>query len=718
MAKSLVIVESPAKAKTIAKILGKDFTVKASSGHVRDLPKKGLGVEVKKRFAPQYVVLEEKERVVKELQEAAAEVKEIYLAPDPDREGEAIAWHLSVLLEASGARMRRIEFNEITKDAILKAVKHPRAIDINRVNAQQARRVLDRLVGYKISPLLWQKVKRGLSAGRVQSVACRIVCDRESVIDAFVPQEYWSIGAELLKGKISFVAGLSKWDGKKFESSDKATTDAITTALEKATYKVAKIQTKEQKRRPSAPFTTSSLQQEASRRHGYAVKRTMAIAQQLYEGLDLGPAGPVGLITYMRTDSVRIANEAQEEAKEFIAERYGREYPEKRVYASKKGAQEAHEAIRPSSIVRTPESIKKFLTADQFKIYKLIWERFCSSQMADAKLSVTTAEIAAAKGIFRASDTKVMFPGYQAAYQETAEEDAAPEEEPQVKLPDLKEGDNLDFVKLLPKQHFTQPPPRFTEATLVRTLEEQGIGRPSTYAPTIATIMDRGYVEKDGKSLKPTDLGKGVNGQLVEHFPNIVDVTFTSTMELSLDSVEEGKTGWVDLIEEFYEPFAKTLKEAESKMQAISLPSDEICVKCAKPMFIKSGRFGDYLACEDYPAPCKTTKPIVKTLGMICKKESCEGDIIIKRTRTGKTFFGCNKYPACNWTSWDEPTAVICVKCNTYMVKKFSRAKGRPFLLCSNVECKNIQNMPSQRKKDAAGGDDAAEAEEETLQEA
>ncbi len=699
MAKNLVIVESPAKAKTIGKILGKDFTVKASAGHVRDLPKKGLGVDVKKRFAPQYVVLEEKEKVVKDLQDAAQDAREIFLAPDPDREGEAIAWHLYMLLESAKKPVRRIEFNEITKDAILRAVKNPRDIDMQRVNAQQARRVLDRLVGYKISPLLWQKVKRGLSAGRVQSVAVRLICDREKEVLAFVAQEYWTLGAELLKDKFGFSAELSKWQGKKPDITAEAEAMRLKDVFAKAEFKVAKVQTRESKRKPSAPFTTSSLQQECSRRYGYTVKRTMALAQQLYEGMEIGEEGAVGLITYMRTDSVRIANEAQEEAEKYIVERFGKDYKpaERRTYASKKGAQEAHEAIRPTSIYRTPESLKKNLTPDQFKVYKVVWERFCASQMTDARLSVTSVEIAAGEGIFRASDTSVIFAGYQAAYQETAEEDAV-EDEKQVKLPPLKEGEVLELKQIVPKQHFTQPPPRFTEATLVRTLEEQGIGRPSTYAPTIATIQDRSYVERDGKALKPTDLGLAVNDQLVSHFPDIVDVAFTSKMEQNLDDIEDGGRQWEALIEDFYTPFAATLKKAEQEMQAIALPSGESCPTCNKQMMIRSGRFGDYLACEDYPT-CKTTKPIIKKLDMKCKN-----------------FFGCNKYPECNWTSWDEPTMHPCQKCNTYLVKKFSRAKGRPFLLCSNQECKNIQNMPSQKK--AKEGEETGGEPEGELQEA
>ncbi|MBU6428568.1 MAG: type I DNA topoisomerase, partial [Cyanobacteria bacterium REEB65] len=587
MSKSLVIVESPAKAKTIEKILGKDFTVKASAGHVRDLPKKSLGVDVKRDFHPQYVVMEEKEKVVNDLKLAAKEARDVYLAPDPDREGEAIAWHLSNILQAVQVPMRRIEFNEITKDAVLRAIRNPRDIDMQRVNAQQARRVLDRLVGYKISPLLWSKVKRGLSAGRVQSVAVRLICDREAEIEAFVPQEYWSIDVELAKATATFVAELVRWNGAKVEIHDEQTASAIAAALKSAPYTVAKLQVREQKRQPAAPFTTSTLQQEASRRFGFAVKRTMAIAQQLYEGLDLGAEGHIGLITYMRTDSVRIADEAYEEAKDYIGERFGKAYlpDSRRVYASKKGAQEAHEAIRPTSIRRTPESLKGHLTPEQFKIYKLVWERLCASQMANAKLEVTTAEITAADGLVRATDTKLTFPGYQAAYQEIVDEET--EAERQVKLPALAEGEILALRRVLPKQHFTQPPPRFTEATLVKTLEELGVGRPSTYAPTIATIQEREYVEREGKAIKPTELGKRVNDQLVRHFPDIVDTHFTSKMEQDLDEIEEGQRDWVALLAAFYGPFTQTLARAEQEMQAIAIPSGENCPNCGKQLVLK-----------------------------------------------------------------------------------------------------------------------------------
>ncbi|HEY9856183.1 MAG TPA: type I DNA topoisomerase [Stenomitos sp.] len=720
MSKSLVIVESPAKAKTIGKILGKDFQVKASAGHVRDLPKKGLGVDVKKNFAPQYEVLAEKSKVVQELHEAAESADNVFLAPDPDREGEAIAWHLSTLLEDLQKPMRRIEFNEITKDAILRAVQHPRDIDINRVNAQQARRVLDRLVGYKISPLLWQKVRRGLSAGRVQSVAVRLICDREAEIQAFQPKEYWTIAADLLKGsaKTPFASELVRWQGKKPDIDSETQATGIVEHLKTAEYKVTKVQTKEQKRQPSAPFITSSLQQEASRRYGFTVKRTMTLAQQLYEGIELGSEGPVGLITYMRTDSVRIADEAWEEARDFIKERYGKEYlpPQRRTYASKKGAQEAHEAIRPTSIQRTPESVKSHLTPDQFKLYRVIWERFAASQMANATLAVLSIDITAGDGVFRATDTKVVFAGFQAVYMDTPEEDSeeakAASKKP-AKLPELAEGDALKLKELHPKQHFTQPPPRFTEATLVKTMEEKGIGRPSTYAPTIATIQDRGYVEKEGRALKPTELGIQVNEQLIKHFPDIVDVGFTADMEDKLDTVETGENEWQKLLKSFYDPFAETLKVAAKEMKPVAIPSGEKCETCGAEMLIKSGRFGEFLACSKYPE-CKTTKPIIKKVNVACKTPGCVGDIIIKRTRTGKTFYGCSRYPECTFTSWDLPTDIHCVKCGTWMVVKRSKA-GRSFLLCKNEECKNIQNLPkkaAEPKEEAgtetAGGSDSA----------
>jgi DNA topoisomerase-1 len=711
MAQALVIVESPAKAKTIAKILGKDFVVKASAGHVRDLPKKKLGVDVKKSFEPDYEVLPERADIVKDLQAAGSKAKEIYLAPDPDREGEAIAWHLAAILAEgnSKARIRRIEFNEITKDAITNSLKKPRDIDVDRVNAQQARRVLDRLVGYKISPLLWQKVRRGLSAGRVQSVTVRIVCDRESEIEAFKPEEYWTISAMLAKGKKPFKAELVKWKGKKPELKTAAQSGLVVGHLEAATFQVASVGSSDQKRNPSPPFITSSLQQEASRRHGFTVKRTMALAQELYEGIELPDEGPVGLITYMRTDSVRVAKEAQEEAVDYIAERFGKDHlPAKpRQYKTKSSAQDAHEAIRPTGVRRTPEFMKSHLKPDLFKLYKLIWERFLASQMESAVLTIQTIDIGAGDAVVRATASRVKFAGFQALYIDTAEdgEEKADENDPK-SLPELKEGDTVDRQKIEPKQHFTQPPPRFTEASLVKLLEEKSIGRPSTYAPTISTIQDRGYVEKDGKALKPTDLGRQVNDQLVAHFPNIVDTSFTAEMELDLDKVEHGDREWHDLIKAFYVPFEVTLKAAKEEMKPVAVESGESCDLCGRPMLIKFGRFGEFLSCAGYPE-CKNAKPIIKKIGLKCRNAGCEGDIVQKKSRKGITFFGCTAYPNCTFTSWDQPTETKCPKCETFMNIKVSKRKGS-FLLCPNEECKNITKLPSKKKSDEPESEEVA----------
>ena len=725
MAKNLVIVESPAKAKTIEKILGKDFSVKASAGHVRDLPKKGIGVDVRKNYAPKYEVLPDKLDKVKELCEAAEKAKTIYLAPDPDREGEAIAWHLASILADTaaekGAKVKRIEFNEITRDAIERAIKKPRDIDQPRVDAQQARRVLDRLVGYKISPLLWVKVKRGLSAGRVQSVAVRLICDREREVLAFVPQEYWSIGVELKKGKAAFATELVRWQGKRIGGGAKEAAaegekvadkgkelvigdgklaQQIVTAVQASTPKVAKIATRESKRQPAPPFITSTLQQEGSRRFGFTVKRTMALAQQLYEGIELGAEGPVGLITYMRTDSTRVAKEAQEEAEAWVKATWGADYvpTEKRAFKTKKGAQDAHEAIRPTSVARTPESMKKVLRPEQWKLYSLIWQRFMASQMANAQLSTLSIDIEAGEGLLRVSDTKVVFAGYQKVYEELSEdEEAPPEAAPVSKLPDLVEGEALALKDVLPRQHFTQPPPRFTEASLVKAMEAEGIGRPSTYAPTIATIQDRGYVVKEGRALQPTELGLAVNSQLVLHFPDIVDVKFTAEMESKLDGVEAGGEPWQTLIDKFYTPFKETLKKATAEMEAISIPSGEMCEVCSKEYVIKSGRYGDFLACSGYPE-CTSKKPYFKKIGMKCP--TCtEGDVIEKRSRMGKTFYGCQRWPDCNFTTWDLPTEQRCEKCQSVMVLKRMKT-GRTYLKCSVKECGHTSFVAKKKAAD------------------
>ncbi|MEB3196838.1 MAG: type I DNA topoisomerase [Candidatus Sericytochromatia bacterium] len=731
MAKNLVIVESPAKAKTIEKILGKDFAVKASAGHVRDLPKKGIGVDVRKNFAPKYEVLPDKLEKVKELQQAAHKAKTIYLAPDPDREGEAIAWHLASILAdtaaETGASLKRIEFNEITKDAIQRAIKKPRDIDLPRVDAQQARRVLDRLVGYKISPLLWIKVKRGLSAGRVQSVAVRLICDREKEVQAFVPQEYWTIAVDLAAGKSVFATDLVRWQGRRISSGkkeqDKAkdpeaekgdggkelviadglTAQRIQAALEAGTAKVARIVTKESKRQPTPPFITSTLQQEGSRRFGFTVKRTMALAQQLYEGIELGAEGPVGLITYMRTDSIRVAKEAQEEAAGFVTSTWGADYlpTETRAFKSKKGAQDAHEAIRPSSVLRTPESLKKVLKPDQWKLYSLIWQRFLASQMSNALLSTLSVDIEVAEGVLRVTDTKVLFAGYQKVYEELSEDEEAPADAlPPAKLPDLKEGQALTVRSVQPRQHFTQPPPRFTEASLVKAMEAEGIGRPSTYAPTIATIQDRGYVVKEGRALQPTELGNAVNSQLVLHFPEIVDLKFTADMENKLDGVETGGEPWQSLIGNFYKPFNETLKKAAKEMEAIAIPSGEFCDACGKEFVIKSGRYGDFLACSGYPE-CANKKPYFKKIGMTCP--TCAvGDVIEKRSRMGKTFYGCQRWPDCNFTTWDLPTDQRCEKCQSVMVLKRMLKTGRTYLKCSVKECGHTSYVVKKKAADEA----------------
>ncbi len=619
--KSLVIVESPAKAKTIAKYLGKDYTVKASVGHVMDLPKSKLGVDIENNFEPKYIQIKGKGPVVKELKAAAKKADRILLATDPDREGEAIAFHVAEVLAGSAktTEFYRVLFNEITKKAILLAIEHPGKIDINKVDAQQARRVLDRLVGYQISPILWKKVRRGLSAGRVQSVALRLICEREEEIKAFVPEEFWSLTA-LLEGKLppQFEAKLLKKDEEKLKVKNNDEVQKILADLKGATYTVTKVEKKERRRNPVPPFTTSKLQQEGGRKLGFTSKRTMGIAQSLYEGVDVGKEGTVGLITYMRTDSTRVGKEAQDEAREFIAGKYGKDYvPEKPpVYASAKSAQEAHEAVRPTSVLREPDAIKQYLEPDQYKLYKLICNRFVASQMNPAIIDQTSVDVKAAEYTFRATGSIVKFPGFMAVYMEEKSEDQAPTEEEngEAVLPPLSEGEVLNLVKLDPKQHFTQPPPRFSEALLVKTLEEKGIGRPSTYAAIISTIQERDYVNKVENKFRPTELGVLVNDLLVSHFPVILDVAFTAKMEEELDKIEEGQMPWVEAVREFYKPFSESLEKAQAEMKdfkAELVPTDISCEKCGKPMVVKWGRNGQFLACSGYP-DCKTTKPFVR----------------------------------------------------------------------------------------------------------
>ncbi|WP_150267633.1 type I DNA topoisomerase [Paenibacillus tepidiphilus] len=671
MADALVIVESPAKAKTIGKYLGSKYIVKASMGHIRDLPKSQIGVEVENQFSPKYITIRGKGSILKELKDASKKVKKVYLAADPDREGEAIAWHLAHALELDNTQECRVVFNEITKQAVKDAFKTPRKINMDLVNAQQARRILDRLVGYKISPLLWKKVKKGLSAGRVQSVAVKIIMDRENEISAFVPTEYWSITAKLGIRDSVFEAKFHKLNGEKKELGQESDVQEVLKAIQNADFTVSEVKEKERQRHPSAPFTTSSLQQEAARKLGFRAAKTMSVAQQLYEGVELGKEGTVGLITYMRTDSTRLSVTAQDEARELITSKYGAPFvPETPRNYSKKaaGAQDAHEAIRPTSAQREPEMIKEFMSRDQFRLYKLIWERFVSSQMASAVLDTLSVDIAAGTAVFRAVGSKISFPGFMKVYVEGNDDGTTDEEK---FLPPLQKGDVLDNKEIEPKQHFTQPPPRYTEARLVKTLEELGIGRPSTYAPTLETIQKRGYVAIEEKKFMPTELGELIIEQMEQFFPEILDVEFTAHMEGDLDHVEEGEEDWVKVLAEFYESFEKRLVVAEEEMKEIEIEdevSDENCEKCGKPMVYKLGRFGKFLACSGFP-DCRNTKPIVKDIGVECPK--ChEGKVVERRSKKGRVFYGCDQYPGCDFVSWDRPSAKPCPVCGSWMIEK------------------------------------------------
>ncbi|QDY82177.1 type I DNA topoisomerase [Paenibacillus polymyxa] len=682
MADSLVIVESPSKAKTIGKYLGSKYIVKASMGHIRDLPKSQIGVEVENDFNPKYITIRGKGSILKELKDARKKVKKVYLAADPDREGEAIAWHLAHALELDDTADCRVVFNEITKQAVKDAFKTPRKINMDLVNAQQARRILDRLVGYKISPLLWKKVKKGLSAGRVQSVAVKIILDRENEINEFVPEEYWTITAKLAIKDSTFEAKFHKLRGEKKELSSEADVQEVLEAIGKSSYKVRDVKEKERLRNPSPPFTTSSLQQEAARKLNFRASKTMSVAQQLYEGVDLGKEGTVGLITYMRTDSTRIATSAQEEAKEVIIQKYGEDFvPESPRQYSKKAAnaQDAHEAIRPTSALRDPETVKPFMSRDQFRLYKLIWERFMASQMASAIMDTMSVDIEAGETIFRAAGSKVRFPGFMKVYVE-GNDDGKTEEDKL--LPPLQPGDKLKKEAVEPKQHFTQPPPRYTEARLVKTLEELGIGRPSTYAPTLETIQKRGYVAIEEKKFFPTELGELVIEQMEEFFPEILNVEFTANMEGDLDHVEEGEGDWVKVLSDFYESFEKRLEVAEEEMKEIEIKdevSDVICDKCGSPMVYKLGRFGKFLACSAFP-DCRNTKPIVKDIGMNCP--TCgEGHVVERRSKKGRVFYGCDRYPECDFVSWDKPSIKPCPSCSGLMVEK--RTKQGTKLNCT-----------------------------------
>ncbi|RUS46383.1 type I DNA topoisomerase [Cohnella sp. AR92] len=671
MADSLVIVESPAKAKTIGKYLGSKFIVKASMGHIRDLPKSQMGVEVGKDFNLKYITIRGKGNVLKELKDASKKVKKVYLAADPDREGEAIAWHLAHYLELDENDTCRVVFNEITKQAVKDAFKAPRPINMDLVNAQQARRVLDRLVGYKISPLLWKKVKKGLSAGRVQSVAVKLIIDRENEIKAFEPEEYWSITAHLLREGKAFEAKFLSLGNDKKELATQADVNEVLAAIGNKPFSVSEVKEKERLRNPSPPFITSSLQQEAARKLNFRASKTMQIAQQLYEGVDLGKEGTVGLITYMRTDSTRISPVAQEEAQGYIVGKYGESYyPETpRVYLKKNAnTQDAHEAIRPTSVLREPEQMKPFLSRDQLRLYKLVWERFVASQMASAVLDTMTVDLVSGPATFRANGSKLKFPGFMKVYVESNDDGTTEEDR---LLPPLHAGDAVETKEIDPKQHFTQPPPRYTEARLVRTMEELGIGRPSTYAPTLETIQKRNYVAIEDKKFFPTELGDLINQLMEEFFPEILDTEFTANMEDDLDHVEEGKENWIAVIEEFYKSFEKRLEVAEEEMKEIEIkdePSDEICEKCGRPMVYKMGRFGKFLACSGFP-DCRNTKPIVKATGVICPK--CKkGHIVERRSKKGRMFYGCDQYPECDYVSWDKPVAKPCPECGSMMTEK------------------------------------------------
>ncbi len=683
MAKTLVIVESPAKAKTINKFLGEEYLVKSSMGHIKDLPRKGLGVDVYKDFQPRYHIIPKKAKALEKLKELADKMQRIYLAPDPDREGEAISWHLYSELKKTTNDVKRIVFHEITREAIRDALAHPREVDQRLVNAQQARRILDRIVGYKISPLLWRKVRGGLSAGRVQSVTLRLICEREKEIKSFKPEEYWSIHTKLQgKSKEIFEVDLEKIADKKVKITDQIQAQEISSQLAKEEFILEKIAKREKKRFPFPPFITSTLQQEAARRVHFSAKRTMRIAQQLYEGLDIGGGEMVGLITYMRTDSFRVAQSAIQEARGYIRKEFNQEClpPKPRYYRSRKGAQEAHEAIRPTSCYRTPERLREHLTIEQQRLYGLIWNRFLASQMREALLEKRTFNIRAGKFSLFCSNSRVRFKGFLSLYPE----DRIFKEK---LLPALEEKETLKLSEVLPRQHFTQPPPRYSEASLIKVLEEEGIGRPSTYASIMETIKSRDYVESHKGNFHPTPLGETVIELLVKSFPDILNVRFTSQMEDRLDKVEEGKENWIDLLHSFYGPFASDLSRAQREMRYVKKEleekTDKICEKCGSPMVIKYGRFGKFLACSNFPK-CKNSRPL--TLEIRCPRKDCDGEVVQRRTKKRRTFYGCSNYPECNFFSWDRPAGKGCPECGSFLVEKYSKSKGR-YLKCANKEC-------------------------------
>ena len=686
----LVIVESPAKAKTIGKYLGDDYEVTASMGHIRDLPASQLGIDVEHGYTPQYISIKGKEKLIKELKSKAKHADGVLLATDPDREGEAISWHLANILGLDPHEPNRVTFDEITKKGVKEGMAHPRAIDEDLFNAQQARRVLDRLVGYKLSPFLWRKVRRGLSAGRVQSVAVRLIDDREKEIENFKPDEYWNVDATLGAGHKSFVARLATdANGKKLLPKSEAEARAIEKGLEGASYVVSELKRGKRAKQPTPAFITSTLQQEASRRLGFTATRTMRAAQTLYEGVDIAGHGMMGLITYMRTDSLRISDEAVAAAKEYIAGAYGEAYicPYKRTWKTKSAtaAQDAHEAIRPSVPSLTPDEVDKSISGDTAKLYRLIWSRFMASQMADCIQDTVSASITAGDYLFRASGFRVSFDGFTALYEESTD-DAKKKE---TALPPLEEGQKLALKRLTADQKFTQPPPLYTEATLIHALEENGIGRPSTYAPIITTIVDRGYVEKDQKKLKTTPLGQAVNTVMMEQFPDIVNVKFSADMEKKLDVVEAGQADWVKTIDDFYQGFEKSLEQAEKNMEGKrikveDIPTDEICEKCGRPMVIKSGRYGKFVACSGFPE-CRNAHPLVKDTGGLCPLDG--GHMLVRKSAKGRVYYGCSNYPKCNYMTWDEPVPEKCPQCGSTLFKK----KGQ--LYCAKEGCGFVKNI-------------------------
>ncbi len=709
--KALVVVESPAKARTIERYLGKNYIVRASMGHLRDLPKSQFGIDVDNDFAPKYINIRGKGPIIKELKKDAQKASRVYLASDPDREGEAIAWHLAYILGIDPNTDCRIVFNEITKPAIKAAIKEPHSINIDRVDAQQARRMLDRIVGYKLSPLLWRKVRKGLSAGRVQSVTVKMICEREREIQAFESVEYWTIDAKFRKGRTQYKAELVEIDGEKPSISNKTSADSIVSELSQQAFVVKDIRKSSRKRKPSAPFTTSSMQQDAARKLGFTSRRTMSIAQQLYEGIELGRSGPAGLITYMRTDSTRISALALGEARQYIESEFGTEYlPDKaNIYAASKQAQDAHEAIRPTSAELVPSKIEKYLTKEQFKLYRLIWQRFIASQMKPAVYDTMTVSIVAgSRYVLRARGSRQVFPGFMKVY-------AGPEKkEKDVLLPELSEGEQLSLSNLDPEQHFTEPPPRYNDASLVKTLEEKDIGRPSTYAPIIETIIHRGYVVRRDKHFQPTELGFIVTELLEKHFKDIVDEKFTAGLENELDEVAEGKVNKNDLLREFYKPFSETLEKADEAIGHVELPvevSDVKCELCGRMMVVKQGRYGKFLACPGFPE-CRNTKPLLVDTGVKCPK--CGGSIVERKSRRGRVFYGCANYPKCDYVTWDQPQKEKCPKCGAFMMKHRYK-NGRAILYCSNDDCETRVNHPinkeleKMRKKQAEKKAAAAE---------